>query len=324
MKTFDVHQSPIELRGLLPSFHRLPDDIIDKVNEGVTGLALHSAGGRIRFATDSPKIILNYTLLSGGMMSHMPLTGQSGADFFVDGKFRAVLYPDGSVNVAQGGEFYTGGGWHEIEFNLPLYNGVTEVKISIEDSSEIFTPRPYKYEKPIVFYGSSITQGGCASRPGNCYTSIVSRRLDADHINLGFSGSARGEQIIADYIAGLSMSAFVLDYDHNAPSADHLKATHSSFYKTIRAAQPALPIVMMTKPDFDNGVEDNTKRRAIVLESYVNALADGDKHVYFCDGKAFFGNIERDACTVDGCHPNDLGFRFMADAVERELRAEMP
>ena len=76
-----------------------------------------------------------------------------------------------------------------------------------------------------------------------------------------------------------------------------------------------MPVIIMTKPDFDSNPEDSTVRREVIRRTYTNALAAGDKNVYFLDGEQFFGNFARDMCTVDGCHPNDLGFLRMAESV---------
>ena len=117
-----------------------------------------------------------------------------------------------------------------------------DVLIELEDDAKLETPTPYTLERPMVFYGSSITEGGCATRPANAYTALLSRWLDADYINLGFSGSAKGEMEIANYIAGLDMSVFILDYDHNAPTIEHLAETHEPFFKMIRS------ILLMVRP----------------------------------------------------------------------------
>lgn len=319
MRYVNATEKPIQIRGLLDNYKRLPPDIIGNVNEGVTGLACHSAGGRIRFATDSTSVGIKVKLIGGGQMSHMTLLGMSGVDFYFNGRFGGSVMPGDASQLEYTGVIGKPADVTQVEINLPLYNGVSEVMIGVDDGASLEAPRLYKYEKPIVYYGSSITQGGCASRPGNCYTSIVARWADADHINLGFSGSARGESIMSNYIAGLEMSAFVLDYDHNAPSPAHLRATHFDFYSVIRAAQPDLPIIMATKPDFDNNIVENTERRSIVMDSYLKALAAGDRNVYFCDGKSMFVDRDRDGCTVDTCHPNDLGFYRMAKAIYREL-----
>ena len=177
----------------------------------------------------------------------------------------------------------------------------------------ILPPLAHKVEAPILFYGSSITQGGCASRPGNTYSSMLCRAVDAEQINLGFSGSGRGEEAIAEAIAGLELSAFIMDYDHNALSAEHLRATHGPFFHIIRAAQPELPVIMMSACDIRPSVARDPEselplRRDIIRRTFLRAVGGGDRNVYFIDGESLFGREMHDACTVDGCHPNDLGF----------------
>ena len=136
---------------------------------------------------------------------------------------------------------------------------------------------------------------------------------------MGFSGSARGELEMADYLSALPMSVLVYDYDHNAPDADWLARTHEAFFRRIRANRPTLPVVMLTRPDFDFDPA-SPARREVIRRTFENARASGDKNVYFIDGETLFGAAERQFCTVDGCHPNDLGFYRMADAVEPVLR----
>ena len=319
MKYMNATEAPIRIHGLLENYKRLPPNIINNISKDVSVLAHNAAGGRVRFATNAKEMEITVRLNGGGMMGHMPLTGMSGTDCYCDGVFIGTAFP-GDMNVVEYKKtFRLDGQRHEIEFNLPLYNGVKEIIIGFNDDAVVEAPRKYKYEKPIVYYGSSITEGGCVSRPGNCYTSMVSRWVDADHINLGFSGSALGETLMAEYIASLEMSAFVLDYDHNAPTAEHLMATHKPFFDRIRRAHPTLPIVIMTKPDYDNGPEAGAQRRFTILKTYMEAMESGDKNVYFCDGKAMFTDAHRDSCTVDCCHPNDLGHYRMAKAVHREL-----
>ncbi|MDD4772102.1 MAG: SGNH/GDSL hydrolase family protein [Eubacteriales bacterium] len=320
MKWINCLDKPIRIYGLLDGYRRLPAEITDKVNSGVTELALHTAGGRVRFATDSAALKVRVKLRAGGMMNHMPLSGMSGVDFYVDGLFRGAVRPENPGQTEYEGGIVGENKMGQVTINLPLYNGLTEIYIGIEDNADIAPPQEYRVAKPVVFYGSSITQGGCASRPGNAYTAVVTRRADADHINLGFSGSGRGESVMARYIASLSMSAFVMDYDHNAPSADHLRATHKPFFKIIREAQPTLPVIFISKPDFDSDPVANAIRRDIINETFVSAQADGDRGVYFVDGQSLFGTRDRDACTVDTCHPNDLGFMRMAEHIYPALK----
>nr|WP_252891708.1 SGNH/GDSL hydrolase family protein [Thermoclostridium stercorarium] len=161
-----------------------------------------------------------------------------------------------------------------------------------------------------------MTEGGCAPRPGTAYTSILSRWLDADYFNYGFSGGAKGELVFAEYIAKhKNISVFVYDYDHNAPTPEHLANTHEPFFKVIREAHPDIPIVMMSRPDFDRDPKDSIERRNIIYQTYINAKKSGDNNVYFVDGMQFFGPVGRSECTIDGCHPNALGFMRMAETL---------
>ena len=120
----------------------------------------------------------------------------------------------------------------------------------------------------MVFYGHSITQGACATRPGNAYPSILSRKYGFDFINLGFSGSAKGEDAMAEYIASLDMGAFVYDYDHNAPNAEQLLKTHEKMFKTIRKAHPSMPIVIMSTTTNEPFINEVALRRAVIYKTY--------------------------------------------------------
>ena len=137
--------------------------------------------------------------------------------------------------------------------------------------------------------------------------------FDCDYINLGFSGNAKAEDEIIDYIAELDMSVFVYDYDHNAPEPEHLKRTHFALYEAIRNKNPELPYIMITHPS--KGINEPVNRRKIIMESYLKALDKGDKNVYYIDGDSLFAGYEYDSCTVDGCHPNDLGLYRMAQGI---------
>jgi hypothetical protein len=206
-----------------------------------------------------------------------------------------------------------------LTIDFPLYDNVTDLYIGLLDTATLSAAPDYTVTKPIVYYGSSITQGGCASRAGTSYQGFISRWLDADYINLGFSGSAKAEQIMCDYIASLDMSAFVLDYDHNAPSNEHLAATHEVLFKCVRAAHPDIPIIVMNRPKrFLSDFELN--RLDIIKRTVENAQMSGDKNVYFVSGKELMA-LCSDEGTVDGTHPTDLGFYSMAKCLEPLLRS---
>jgi lysophospholipase L1-like esterase len=322
---FNALAEPFKLEGFgwyeqEHELRRLPQWILPEINEGAATLSACSAGGAIRFKTDSSSIAIMAEVENPNGMGHMPRSGHSGFDLYLktENGFRFVANARAEEGQLKAETVMFDGKNNEMRewmLYLPLYNVTKTVEIGIDAgvASQILPVDSLK--KPVLFYGSSITQGGCASRPGNAYTHIVCRRLGTELINFGFSGCGRGELAVAQAISELELSAFVMDYDHNAPDPEHLKATHEAFFKEVRKHRPDLPIILVSKPDFDTNSWENMLRREIIQETYDNALNSGDQHVYFVDGETLFGDYERDACTVDGCHPNDLGFMRMADVI---------
>ena len=200
-------------------------------------------------------------------------------------------------------------------YGIDLYTGT-----GMPENALLGLPLPRAIEKPIAFYGSSITQGGCVSRPANMYSHILCRMLDADCLNLGFSGSAMGEQSIAEYLATREMSAFVMDYDYNSTSLESLANTHYPFYKTVRRAHPDLPIVIVTHPYYHAEAENDKARKDVIRETVRRAAEEGDTRVEFVDSEAFFPLQMRDLYAVDALHPNDLGQFMMARAIYPALK----
>lgn len=318
-------EAPFEISGLAwlkennCKFCRLPEKILPDCSEGVRELAWNTSGTAIRFKTDSAFIAVAAELRDADILSTMPASGKSGFDLYLgknkNKKFSKNIFPElHQTSMAKAIAENLPGKMTEYTIYLPLFNGVNEMRIGLSPGANIEAPSRYSIEKPILFYGSSITQGRCASRPGNSYTNIVSRNLDANSINLGFSGNAKGEALLAEIIASLELSMFVMDYDHNAPSREYLAETHEKFFKIFREKCPHTPVLIASKCDCDRDVEINRQRRDIIRKTWENAIDAGDKNVYFLDGKRLFGNFNRDSCTVDGCHPNDLGFMRMAEA----------
>ena len=305
-------------------FTRMPVPVAEAVSEGVAFLNYHTAGGRVRFVTDSPWVAIHAELSKLGPMDHMAMCGIFGFDLYVReegrevyrGTFRPGCRPEGGYESRLN---LPGEGEREVTINFPLYNGVDRLFVGVKKGSLLRLPGAYAHPVPVVYYGSSITQGGCASRPGNSYQAMISRMLDCDYVNLGFSGSARGEQPMAEYIAGLPMSVFVCDYDHNAPSPEHLAATHGPLYRAVRARHPETPILFVTMPDVHMHEENAAARRAVVRATYEKAVAEGDARVAFIDGAGLFEGPLGTDCTVDGCHPNDLGFYRMAQVIGAEV-----
>lgn len=320
IKFYNATEKPFKIHGVFHEsgyFRRMPESIARTVSEGVFNLHTHATGGRVRFKTDSNYVAICAKLSSVSKFSHMTLAGTSGFDLYVmEEKENYINTFIPSFEMVDGYESvidFNSSEMREITINFPLYCELKELYIGLCESATVCSPNPYKIETPIVYYGSSITQGGCASRPGNSYQGMISRRLNADYINLGFSGNAKGEDEIADYISGLSMSAFVYDYDYNAPTQEHLRATHEKMFKKVRSANPDLPIIILSRPKFYL-TSDEKINLEIIKTTYRNALESGDKNVYFLDGKTLMQLAQNDG-NVDNCHPNDLGFASMAKAV---------
>lgn len=324
IRFYDVLQPPFSVHGVFyqdGKFRRIPESVAETVNEGVHNRHANAAGGRIRFKTDSPYVAIHAKMDGISRMSHFPLTGSAGFDLYVKDRYQGTFVPP--YNMADGYESilrFPTTEMREITVNMPLYSNVCRLYIGLQEGAQIAPPESYKYTTPIVYYGSSITQGGCASRPGNSYQNIITRRLDTDYVNLGFSGSAKGEPEITDYICKMDMSLFVYDYDHNAPTAEHLQNTHEKLYLSVRESHPDIPVVMLSRPRAYL-TEDEVKRREIVRTTYRNAKARGEK-VYFISGEELM-QYAGDSGLVDGVHPNDLGFasmgRVLGDLLEEIL-----
>jgi len=318
----DAESAPFKIYGVYrdgEKFRRLPESVAQATNEGVWRLHANTAGGRVRFVTDSPYIAISARMGDVGKMPHFPFTGSIGFDLYSGKRYFRTFVPPVDVTDHFEGIRDVEPGLREYTINFPLYSEVKKLYIGLQEGCRLEAAPEYAVADPVVYYGSSITQGGCASRPGCAYQSIITRTLDCDHINLGFSGNAKGEEAIANYIAGLKMSAFVYDYDHNAPTPEHLAATHERMFQTIRAAQPELPIVMLTRPKYYLEAQEK-ERLEIVRRTYENALAAGDKNVYFIPGTELLLDLVREEALVDNCHPADGGFISMAHVISQTLR----
>ena len=343
MQVFNCLSAPFKIHGLYEPykserFMRLPADFADceGVNEGVRTLMFHTAGARVRFATDSPYVAIVAEVDFRGQMPHMPATGEFGFDMYAadvssrkDSMYKKTFVPNGlSAENPRFDGFYEfdDSRMREITINFPLYSAVNKLYIGLKEGCRLEEAQKYTIDKPIVYYGSSVTQGGCASRPGTVYTSLISRWLDADHINLGFSGSDRGETALAEYMATIPMSAFVYGYGYNSPSIEYFAETYYPFYKIVRDKNPDLPIIMMSSPSCirirpEALAERMTKRRAIVMKAYLQALEEGDRNVHFVDGFSLLGTLEAEEATVDQIHPTDHGFYYMAKTLYPVLKS---
>lgn len=308
----DVNNSPFSVHGVFYSekdgFLRIEKDTAGEISGGVKMLCNNTAGGRVRFKTDSPFIAVSVTQENNILLPHIPLCSQSGLDLYGDGKYIGTFMPKMNIKSGFCAVINTSGEMVDYTINMPLYDNVKKMYISLSPNANVEKSDDYRIKSPIAFYGSSITQGASASRPGNCYTARTSQNLNADYINLGFAANCHGEKKMAEYIGNLSISALVLDYDHNCKDEQELKENHYTFYKTVREKNSLVPIVIMSAPDILNNKEKFFLRREIIKTTYETAKAEGDNNVYFLDGEQLFAGDASDTCTVDGIHPNDFGF----------------
>lgn len=316
---YDSIVAPFKTYGVFwkdGKYRRMSHTIAESISETVGRLSERTAGGRVRFVTDSSFIAISAKMGPPIKVSHFTLAGTSGFDMYADNEYAHTFMPPQSMeNGYDGIAEFPDKKIREITLNFPLYAETHKVYIGLEKDSVLKEAPPYKIEKPVVFYGSSITMGGCASRAGNCYENILSRKFSFDYINLGFSGGALGEDEMTEYINSLDMSAFVLDYDHNAPEVDVLIRTHERMFKAIRKEHPDIPIIIMARPQY-NLTEDDVKRCEVTSATYKNAIAAGDKNVFYVSHRELTQLCKGEG-TVDGIHPNDLGFASMAMALSK-------
>ena len=306
-------------------FDRLPAKAKGKVRPPVWNLSRHSAGMCIRFETEARAISAKWTLLSPSLaMNHMPATGVSGLDLYAqddEGRSRwvAVGRPGGQANTARlaagmrpGRRIFT--------LYLPLYNGTTALEIGVKSGTHL-RPLPAR-PKPIVFYGTSIMQGGCASRPGMVHSAILGRRLERPTLNLGFSGNGTMDPELAELMGELDASCYVIDCLPNMAAAIVAKRTES-FVRALRTARPATPIVLVEDRTYchawlvPSARARNDASRAALRAAHGRLAAAGVKGLHYVEGERLFGTDGE--ATVDGSHATDLGFMRQADALEPVL-----
>lgn len=330
---YDVRQTPFSLHGLYepltqPFFRRVPAEVADATSNGVSLLSQESAGGRVRFSTNSPYVAIRAKFRAVGRSSHLTLLSSSGFDLYVDGEFGSRFVREFRMPYEMVDEYEAvlGVGDETVRsftINFPVHAVVEKLEVGLKPDAALEAARPYRDLLPVAFYGSSIVHGTAAGRPGLIYPAIISRELNVDFCDIGFSGQAMGEPVLARWISTLPMSAFVCDYDYNAPSPEALAATHYPFYQIIREKNPDLPYLMVTRPNFWTSPweeEDVFMRREVVMASYLKARQNGDRHVYFVDGLSFGMVSHTYDLSMDSIHPNDAGFMRMADCIGSVLR----
>ena len=328
VKWIDGKYLPIEGRAfddVEAYYDRLPSNVTTKVNGGVRSMKHHTSGMLFRFKTDSKRLEFRWTPYSPGLsMDHMPSTGMSGIDVYrFDAKAGRWFYvKTGRIHDPKGGSLSLG--WTPgtpCLVNLPLYNGIRSFRLGIDKDAKVeaLGPRKSGVDKPVVFYGTSITHGGCCSRPGLAFVNWVGRRLDVPVVGLGFSGSGVMEFEMSEHLARIDASCYVLDCLWNMGMAKNaqpgrpgrnVNENYEPFIRNLRAKRPNVPIVMAEQCDvYCNGPCD---KDLFIKALYEKLVKEGWKNlVYLPKTNMYPGDMEG---TVDGCHPNDLGMASMTDA----------
>ena len=324
-------------------YTRLPASIRLSVRKAVWDLGQNSSGIAVRFRSDSKCIGAKWKLLNNFSMPHMAATGIRGLDLYALGEddewhFAGTAQPNGkeSMNV-----FIRkmDGQMREYLIYLPLYDGVISLEIGIDSTASIMLPEnhdllPVSAKNPaegaILFYGTSVTQGGCATRPGMSFTSILERRLHRQTINLGFSGNGRMDRIMADEIAKVPASVYVIDCLANCDYAIVRDSTEY-FIRTIAQANPKTPILMLSNYCYpyhwlDAQFREDAAKENVLWKEFCDKLRkEGYENIQYIDlytgcdmTKSAIGPDHEG--TVDGVHMTDLGFMRYAETLLPHLK----
>lgn len=338
-------------------FYRLPLRMKGIARKEVWELGCDGAGIAIRFSSDAKCIGAKWNLTYNFGMAHMPYTGIKGLDLYMldnngvgsnkknrkKWMFAGTAFPNGK-NSSNVFVRKMEGGKKEYLLYLPLYDGIEELEIGIDSTANIYSPSgslipKYKIDNnskqdlPILFYGTSVTQGGCASRPGMAYPSIIEREIGIETINLGFSGNGRMDANMADFIATIPARAYVIDCLANC-TYETTRDSSSYFISTIALAHPNVPIFMVNNYRYPQQFflpennSDMVKENALWKEIYrklskegtvINGKATGPlKNLKFIDVSS--EDIIDNEDSVDGTHLTDMGFTHLARAIIKQLQ----
>lgn len=308
-------------------YDRLPSKAKELVREPVWNLSHHSAGISASFITDSKTMHIRYEVLNENLsMFHMPATGVSGIDLYAEdhlGRERwvQVTHPDKKIIEAELVKNLDGLK-RKYTLYLPLYNGVESLSIGVPENTELIPVAP-RTSKPLVFYGTSILHGACASRPGMAFTNILRRRLNIPVINLGFSGNGRMEPELADLLSELDAQVFILDCVPNM-STEMIQERVAPFVRKLNYVRQQAKILLtegrvFANAQFDPGMAQGHQRSREALHQSFQTLKPLMKdNLYYLQATDLIGD-DGDG-TTDGSHPNDLGMVRYADAYEPVLR----
>jgi len=322
--------------GLESPYDRFPAKAKNTVREAVWNLSKHSAGLKIRFRSNASEIKVRYGVKGNMAMPHMPATAVSGVDLYAkdsDGKWIWCRgrYSFGDTITYNFNEITPNDNYHklgrEYHLYLPLYNSVEWMEIGLE-KAVLFEPIPVRKEKPVIVYGTSIAQGGCASRPGMAWTAILERNMDHPMINLAFSGNGRLESEAIDLLNEIDPKIYIIDCLPNMSlgsrfTAEEIHKRIIESVKKIRGNSP-VPVLLVEHAGYANSSSDHelrertSKLNKIQQKAFAQLKAEGITNIYYLSQKELGLGIES---FVDGVHPTDLGMHQYALAYEKKLRA---
>ncbi len=345
MTVRDARTPPFRLFGLYSPetpglFRRMPETVASRVNKNVCLLHTNPAGARLRFTTDSVCIAIGAEYppmeFPSPRTAAFCAAGAFSFDLYVDGKFLRTLWPEDVLqessvvrfsireNQYEAAHFFPEKKLRQITLHFPSFVNIRNVYIGLDPDAVLQPCTPYRNENPVVVYGSSITQGACASHPGNIYTNLLSRWLNIDILNLGFASGAAAEPEILSYLCSLKTPMLIFDYDHNAPSPEYLEQSHLPALRTLRSAHPDIPFLVLSKPNQHNGQKEALQRAEIIENSVRILQAENPAPVHFIHGQEIFSRYDQEMMVVDGTHPTDFGFFCMAEAIAEVMRQYFP
>lgn len=298
---------------------------IKNVNKNISYLSLNTAGIQLKFKTDSNKIVIKADMFKFNYMSHMTAIGQSGFDlYYYNESLKKYVFHNSTkfdintynyeINLLE----TSFNKMTDYIINFPLYNGINSLLIGLCKNANVI-PSYFKNEGKILLYGTSIAQGGCVSRPGMLYTNILSRNLDIEFLNMGFSGNAFNELEMAIELSKIKdLKLFIIDSEANAGINETLKNNLEKFLLTFYKSNPNVPVLLLSRTKFQMDLYDTyrinlNKIYDKFFKKIVKKFRKLKYKIYYLDGKKSFKDEKNFfEYTVDGIHPTDLGNFDMA------------
>lgn len=310
------------------AFYRLPKRARGGLRENLWELATMPSGGRVRFKTDSPVVRVRAQHSRPELaMPHMCAVGVSGLDLYEGSPRKMKFWNSSRPGHATEPYIVTlvsdlPKKLREFTIYFPTYNNLVRFEIGLVPAARLAAPAPYRLKRPVVVYGTSVTQGGCSSRVGTGWVPTVGRELGINVVNLGFSGNGQCDPELVPLLAELDMACLVVDPVGNM-GPKRMPTAYAPFVAAIRTRQPKLPLLLMTffrkAGEHYLGDQGWDQANAVVFETYRQMRRQGDQNVYLFDARKIIG-LEQDHPSVDGVHLTDLGFRQMADGVMPVLK----